>query len=66
MDFKDILIILLAIIIGIWGLITLNGFVSGNPILQYVGSPVILGLGVIIFGFLIFYVISNNLHLLEG
>ena len=60
MDFKEVLFILIGIIVLVWVLSTLNTFVSGTPLLMYVGSMAVFGILAIVLGaFFTYYVYSN-------
>lgn len=64
--YAQALMVLIGAIIVVWGIISINNFIGGSPIFMYVGTPLMIGVGVIFFGFLVYYLASNNLHLLEN
>ena len=60
MDFKEIILILIGLIIAVWGLVTLNTFVGGNSLFAFIGTPAILGIGALILGGGFTYFVYEN------
>ena len=73
MDFKGLLLLGAGAIAFVFVLIALNNFVGSSPMLMFVGTPAIIGIGAILGGGLFTYYmyhqvkwLNQNLFLIQG